>query len=315
MAFMRLMSFLGSSAFYVPVIAVVFWCVSPRAGARATIVLGLSGMLNSLLKLVFHLPRPYWTDAKIKPYQSLTSFGMPSGHAQNAPVAWGLLATELRRRAVWAGALVIVILIGVSRIYLGVHSVDQVFAGWAIGAALLAAAILAEPYVVPWWTARPIAVQAVLSLLVGLVFLGLEALAVRHLHGWHYPQEWLRNIERAGGRATTPTLGDGAASAGLAFGGLSGVSLLAWRGWFEPGGVELWRRLTRLPVGLAGAGVIYGAGLLAGGAWPVVFVVQAVLGLWAAAGAPEAFVRLGLAGRGTTLQVTQPGEVPVEDPS
>jgi membrane-associated phospholipid phosphatase len=314
-AFMRFMSFVGSGVLYVSAIAVTFWCVSPRAGARATVVLGLSGMLNGLLKLLFHLPRPVWTDSKIKPYQPLTSFGTPSGHAQNAAVAWGLLATEVRRRLVALAAVVVMILIGVSRIYLGVHSVDQVFVGWAIGAALLAAALLVEPYVVPRWARLPILGQLALSLLVALVFLGLDALAVRHLHGFHYPQEWVTNIRRAGGHVTQSTLQEGATYAGTVFGGLAGISLLASRGWFEPGGVELWRRLTRVPVGAAGAGVIYGVALLIGSSWPEAFVLQGLLGLWAAVGAPETFVRLELARRGTTPQVTRPGESPLEGPS
>lgn len=320
-AFMRFMSLLGSGTFYVPVIALVFWCVSPRAGARATVVLSLNGMVNVLLKTALHLPRPYWTDAKIKPYKSLTSFGMPSGHAQDSVVAWGLLALEVRRKAVWAGAFAMMILIGVSRVYLGVHSVDQVFAGWAVGAVVLAVAVVAEPYVVPRWLRLSILLQVLLSLLVALLLLGLQALAVRHLHGFHYPPNWVRNIERSGGRVTKASLSEGAASAGVLFGGLAGISLLAWRGWFEPGGVQVWRRLARVPLGLAGAGVIYGAGLAAGGAWPVAFGVQAALGLWAAAAAPELFVRLGLANREVRAvaapqmppPVTQPGEDVAEE--
>lgn len=293
---MHAMSFLGSSAFYLPVFVVAFWCVSPRWGARMMIMLAVSGMLNSLLKLVFHTPRPYWTDPKIKGHESQVSFGMPSGHAQNSVVVWGLAAAGLRSRAVWAGAAAMILLIGLSRIYLGVHSLGQVLAGWAIGAAILAAALVLEPVVVPWWGRRPLAVQVALGLGVALAFLGLDELAVAHLHGWHLPAEWAANIQRAGGHVKPPGLSEGAAAAGALFGGLAGVSWLAHRGWFEPGG-PVGRRLARLGVGAAGAAVITLAGLAVGGSAPARFAVQAVLTLWVAAGAPETFVRLGLAGR------------------
>jgi hypothetical protein len=48
---------------------------------------------------------------------------------------------------------------------------------------------------------------------------------------------------------------------------------------------------------MAGAGAILGAGWLAGETAVAVFLVHGVLGMWMTAGAPEAFVRLGLARR------------------
>jgi hypothetical protein len=312
-AFMHLISFLGTGAFYVPVLLVVFWCVSPRAGARATIVLGLNGMINGLLKLAFHTPRPYWTDPGTKGLESDSTFGMPSGHSQNAMVAYGLLGAGLRRRAVWAGGVVMIVLIGISRVYLGVHSPGQVLAGWAIGAAILGSVLLLEPRVLPWWTRRPIAVQVLLALLLTLGLLGLWALGVRHLHGWRMPSPWAAAIVKAGGTVQPVTMRSGAMGAGTLFGGVAGVSWLAHRGWFEAGGA-LWPRLARLPVGLAGAGVILLAEKPAGHSVAALFVGSAVLGLWTAAGAPETFVRMGLADRGTRL-LTRPGEITSAGPS
>ncbi len=90
---------------------------------------------------------------------------MPSGHAQNGIVAWGFFAAQTGR-FLWVGAAVIIALIGVSRVYLGVHSTGQVLAGWAIGLTLLVAALALEPIVVPWWTSRHLAVQMALSLAI-----------------------------------------------------------------------------------------------------------------------------------------------------
>ncbi|HEX6468018.1 MAG TPA: phosphatase PAP2 family protein [Streptosporangiaceae bacterium] len=321
-ALMHVISYLGSAGWYVPVLVVVFWCVSPRAGAWAAVVVTLSGALNLLLKVAIHAPRPYWTDPGIRAHETRTSFGMPSGHAQGSTVAYGLLGAAVARRsrarrsgagrsgagrggaagprwpavATWAGGGVVVVLVGVSRVYLGVHSAGQVVAGWLTGAALLVVAFALGPPVAAWWRRRPLPVQFGLSLAVALLFFVPTALAVWNLGDRRLPDAWARAIAAAGGVPEPVRLGDGAAIAGLLFGVLAGLSWLAAHGWFEAGGT-LWRRAARVPVGAAGAGLLLLAGWPAGGHVAVAFVTHALVGAWMAGGAPETFVRLGLAAR------------------
>ncbi|WP_067478150.1 phosphatase PAP2 family protein [Actinomadura hibisca] len=308
--FMHVMSFVGSAAFYVPLLMAVYWCVDPRTGARAAVLLTLSGVVNTVLKLFFHAPRPFWTDPGTTGYEGRDSFGMPSGHAQNSVVAWGFLSSRFRRRAVWAAALVVIVLIGVSRIYLGVHSLGQVLVGWSVGALLLAAALWLEPVVVPWWSRRPMSAQLGLALAVALVCVGAAWAGLQTLDGWRWPDAWVNAITRAGGDVAPITLSEGAAAAGGLFGILAGLSAAAHRGWYDAGG-ELWRRVARVPVGAAGALAIYTVGLFLGTQPVQAFIVQAALGLWGAAGAPESFVRLRLATR-TTPELTRAGEERVE---
>jgi hypothetical protein len=260
------------------------------------VVLALSGALNTVLKLVWHAPRPYWTDPTLKAHESGSSFGMPSGHAQGSMVAWGLLGVHARRRWVWVVVGVVVLLVGISRIYLGVHSLGQVLAGWMIGAALLAAALLLEPVVVPWWTRRGLVTQLLLSAVVTAVVLVPGVLVVDSMHAWHMPAGWARAVEVGGGWVRPVTLGQTAAATGTLFGVLAGLSWLAWSGWYDAAG-SLGRRLARIPVGLSGAAAIWVPGLFAGSGAVVVFMVYTVLALWIMAGAPMLFVRLGLARR------------------
>lgn len=303
---MHVVSFLGSAAFYLPVLAVVFWCVSPRSGARAIVLLTLSAALNTLLKLSLREPRPFWTDPSVVGQEGRSSFGMPSGHAQNATVMWGLAATLTRRRWVRAGAVVMIVLIGVSRVQLGVHSVTQVVAGWAIGSVLLIVAVRLAPVVLPWWRERGLTAHVALSLTVTAAFLLPTIWAIDAHAGQVFPTAWAAQIRAAGGTLQPVTIADATAAAGAVFGVLLGISVLDRRGWFEVGGT--WpRRLARIPVGAAGAGMIAGAGSLVAGNPEAAFTVQALVALWAVAGAPEAFVRLGLAGR-TTPQIPLAGE-------
>ncbi|MEO5874169.1 MAG: phosphatase PAP2 family protein [Streptosporangiaceae bacterium] len=290
-------SLVGSAVLYVPMILVVYWCVSPAWGARLAVMLSFSGVLNELLKTLFHAPRPYWTHPGIRTPEPIAGYGMPSGHAQNSIVVWGTLARLAGTRRAWVAAGVLGLGIGLSRIFLHVHSPTQVLAGWMLGGGVLATALVLGPAVLVWWRARRLAVQLGLSLLVPLVLLFCVDLAVDSQQGWRMPEAWVEAIRASGGRVPRPSLNNGAAGTGMLAGILAGLSVITSRGGFDAGGP--WgRRLARVPVGLGGFVFLYGAGVLFGSHPVPVFVVFLLAGSWATAGAPEVFTGMGLATRG-----------------
>ncbi|RAY13054.1 hypothetical protein DPM19_21355 [Actinomadura craniellae] len=297
--FMHAVSFLGSAAFYVPVFVVLLWCVRPRFGAGALVTVLLGSALNALLQLSLQDPRPYWTDRDVTALEAQTSFGMPSGHAQGAMIAWGYLAARWpfgARLRPWATgtAVVLVLLVGVSRVYLGQHTPEQVAAGWTTGALLLAAVLWSEPRVLAWWRARPLTTQFGLVAGVAAAFLAPAALTVRWLEGWQMPAAWRQAIVAAGGTGGPVTADRCALATGTLCGALVGLSWLYRRGGFAAAGPPA-RRLLRLPVGLAGS-LAAGTFVLLPGPEPVlIFCAQALVGLWFTAGAPETFRHLRLA--------------------
>ncbi len=107
-----------------------------------------AGLLNVLLKGIFVRPRPDFADT----YYRESGFSFPSGHAMLGVVFYGMLAyaigkilTTRRTRLVLAVvAVVLALVIGFSRIYLGVHYLSDVVAGWSAGACWLAACIVAD---------------------------------------------------------------------------------------------------------------------------------------------------------------------------
>jgi len=107
----------------------------------------LSSLLDSPIKLVVNRPRP--TDALVQVFSVENGSGFPSGHALFAAVVLGFLAylavTRLRRRSLralsFAGLLMLIILTGVSRVYLGVHWPSDVVGGYLVGAVLLVALV------------------------------------------------------------------------------------------------------------------------------------------------------------------------------
>jgi membrane protein DedA with SNARE-associated domain/membrane-associated phospholipid phosphatase len=102
-------------------------------------------VLNELLKELFARPRPYFEH----PLVLETSYSFPSGHATMSLIFYGMLAyfcvlalrTWRARTAVVFGASLLVLLIGFSRIYLGVHYLSDVVAGFASGGIWLSALI------------------------------------------------------------------------------------------------------------------------------------------------------------------------------
>jgi len=134
---MEFFSFLGREEFFLLIIPFVYWCVSPEFGTRLVLLLLASNSLNTLLKLGFHWPRPYWVDPQVHAFSAEPTYGFPSGHAQNAVTMWGGIAHTLRRGWAWGVGLMLMLLISFSRLYLGVHFPIDLLGGWLAGAAVL----------------------------------------------------------------------------------------------------------------------------------------------------------------------------------
>lgn len=122
----------------VALISSVFLWVTHRRYSVLLLWVAMVGgtILNTILKVAFARPRP--------PVPHLTTVGFysfPSGHAMNAMVFYGILAYLLTRitpslalrRATLAVAAIVILLIGLSRLYLGVHYPSDVLGGYLAG--------------------------------------------------------------------------------------------------------------------------------------------------------------------------------------
>jgi membrane-associated phospholipid phosphatase len=147
-ALMKAFSFIGSAAVYWVVFTlIVLWLASWRRSRTAVFVAATmlgSGLLNTLVKLAVHRARPVLPD----PVAHAPGWSFPSGHAQSAVVAYGLLLLLAlpHLRGAWrvvavVAAVAMVLGIGFSRVALGVHYVSDVLAGYVLGAAWLTAMI------------------------------------------------------------------------------------------------------------------------------------------------------------------------------
>jgi membrane-associated phospholipid phosphatase len=145
---MRVISLAGSAFLLVagPALALALaWRRRWRDLILLTLAVGGGKLVNLLLKLLFARPRPAWSH----PLAMLTSASFPSGHAMQSVIFYGLLGyLVIPRIASWrarvwtvVAGVVLVLLIGLSRLYLGVHYLIDVLAGYAAGVVWLAFSI------------------------------------------------------------------------------------------------------------------------------------------------------------------------------
>lgn len=256
---------LGDTLFYLVALATLYWLGDRATFRRLAFLLTVSAFCNSWLKVFFAVPRP----TSIPWLAEADGYSFPSGHAQIAAFTWLWLALCFRRR--WLSLLAAVLVVGIaaSRVYLGVHTPTDVFAGMAIGGLTVA---------LTWrWAHQPPA-----------AWLGLPA-SLRFL-------AWAVAI--AIGLATFPGPLDHIAV--VASGALLGFELGYLMG--PSGGAPLapgWRRAAAVALGLAVALLLRVAGKIllgAAGLPPEVadFLRYFAIALWVIWLAPLAFARLRL---------------------
>jgi undecaprenyl-diphosphatase len=128
-------------------IGAMWWLGQPRLALAWAIVLIGSGLWIDGIKNAFDRDRPEYN----RVFTTETSYSFPSGHAAGSTVGYGMLAyclalrwrTWRRRLGLVVGLGLLVLAIGFSRIYLGVHYLSDVLAGFALGLAWLALCVCA----------------------------------------------------------------------------------------------------------------------------------------------------------------------------
>jgi len=257
---------LGNAEFYFLLAPSIIWCVNYKLGARLGILLLFSSSINAVLKNTFMEPRPCEPRPKLC-LDEAEGYGLPSGHSQNAIVFWGALA---HRAGTWMVAILLMLLIGLSRIYLGVHFPTDVFAGWTTGIVILGAYLAFGKRMETWLGGRSLKVQILLALLLPLLLLAVQ------------PDDVMVQVTGA--------------FAGIAVGVALAIRYLK----FDARG-PLWKRTVRFVLGVAVvAGIVFGLRPVFPSAGDPLYAVlrfirYGLAGAWISLGAPWLFLRLGLA--------------------
>jgi glycerophosphoryl diester phosphodiesterase/membrane-associated phospholipid phosphatase len=290
---LAVVTFLGDEEFYLLGFPLLYWAVSRRWGVRLGVMLLVTAGLNGVLKLLFATPRPGFLAPELAQVDE-HSFGVPSGHSQNAAAIWGLLATGMRRRAVQVALVALILAIGWSRVHLGAHLLEDLLTGWLVGGLLVGAFLLLEPRVVAWWHRTSDRDRVLAGVVASLAMIAPATLLAGRLAGVSFGWLGLPDASSVAGASAVVT--PAATLAGLVL----GLVVLERGGGFDVGG-PIPRRVVRVLVGFVGVIVLWqGLGaVLPGGEDPLALVLRyvryALVGAWVGGLAPRLFVRLGLA--------------------
>lgn len=263
-------TFLGDEEFFLLLLPLIYWSINREMGVRLMVVFLLSGLVNQVAKHLAAQPRPFGYDSRVEAIVDAEGFGLPSGHTQSAVVVWGFLGLEIRKQWFWWLSGLMILMIPLSRIYLGVHFPTDVIGGYVLG--------------------------------VGVLWLWLRY--GKRLEKWFFDQETIHQLivitaVPALAMAIWPTE-DMVTGGGTMVGIGAGLVLERRLVGFDVAGT-LSQRILRFLVGVVIlAGIWLGLRIAFDGLEPAILLRllrYALVGFWGAVGAPWMFVKLGLAGR------------------
>ena len=129
----------GEELIIIGILGLIFWCINKEIGKRLAITVFISLGINSLLKVIIMRTRPFLVDSNITNLRPETSgsYSLPSGHTQSASTVFFGLFYFFKKKYLLYFAIIITFLVGLSRMYIGVHYLTDVLAGGLLGLALV----------------------------------------------------------------------------------------------------------------------------------------------------------------------------------
>lgn len=146
-------TFLGEETLFLVFAMVFFWCIDKRHGYFLLYVALLGASVNQFLKLIFCVPRPWVLDEEFPIVESArsaaTGYSFPSGHTQSAGGLFLGIGRLYHRTALRIVCIMVTLLVGFSRMYLGVHTPADVLTSLGVATLLV---LLSAPLFHRAWT-------------------------------------------------------------------------------------------------------------------------------------------------------------------
>lgn len=132
---------------------ILYWCFDKRIGFLLGTALLFTSAVNSVIKEYFKDPRPFQVlDIRAIAIETADGYSFPSGHTQTAATFVTLLSLRHSKKWIFP-AILITVLIALSRVYLGVHWPKDVIYGIVVGMAVAGLAFFIQTYSNEWFAA------------------------------------------------------------------------------------------------------------------------------------------------------------------
>jgi len=165
---------MGSSYFYFLVLPIFYWCIDKRFGLKIGIILLSSIYVNTVVKNVTMVQRPIgYPGIRSIFTQSAGGYSFPSGHAQGTTTFWGTLMFKYNKKFINILGIASIILVSLSRLYLGVHWPVDIIGGILIAVLIIIVGELVDSIIVESKFDIPLAYKIILAIIVptALIFL------------------------------------------------------------------------------------------------------------------------------------------------
>ncbi len=139
--FMSTVTRLGEETFFIIIGMLFFWCIDKYEGYYILSVGFVGTIANQFLKILCRIPRPWVKDPDFtvvgNAKDAATGYSFPSGHTQSSVGSFGSVARWSKNRALRIVCLIVCVLVPFSRMYLGVHTPEDVGVSIVIALALI----------------------------------------------------------------------------------------------------------------------------------------------------------------------------------
>lgn len=138
---MLLITRLGEETVFLVAALVIFWCVDKHQGYYLMSVGFVGTVTSQFMKLACRVPRPWVLDPEFtiveQAREAATGYSFPSGHSQSAVGTFGSMAVFTKKRWLCILCVAAAVFVPFSRMYLGVHTPQDVIVGSAISLVLI----------------------------------------------------------------------------------------------------------------------------------------------------------------------------------
>ena len=133
-SFFEIITMLGEEWFFIILFAIFFWCFNKSFGYKLAFICLTSAAINTIIKEIVKLPRPIgYEGIKSIRVETAEGYSFPSGHTQQSSSLFATLMIEFKKKWLYFIGALGILLVGFSRMYLGVYWPSDVIGGLIIG--------------------------------------------------------------------------------------------------------------------------------------------------------------------------------------